>query len=174
MKIRFKQDRKTILQILKSASMKRKIRVLDKLNGVNERDSINILLEVLEDESWVLREKAAHKIVQYGTKVVPRLERLLTRGFWFTRAAACIALGEIRNARSIIAIVDLLLKEENPTVVKEAATALVKILRSQPEQYPDIFTTLNLAKPDLERLLEVIKAMDFDLWKRLQASSKNE
>jgi HEAT repeat protein len=156
MKIRFKQDRRTILQILKSANMKRKIRVLDKINGVNERDSINILLKVLEDESWILREKAAHKITQYGSRVVGRLERLLIRGYWYTRAAACLALGEIGNARSIPAIVDVLLREDNPTAIKEAARALVKIAQHQPESYTEVFNSLGLSKSDHDRIRELI------------------
>jgi HEAT repeat protein len=156
MKIRFKQDRRTILQILKSANMKRKIRVLDKMNGVNERDSINILLKVLEDESWILREKAAHKITQYGSRVVGRLERLLIRGYWYTRSAACLALGEIGNARSIPAIIDVLLREDNPTVIKEAARALVKIAQHQPESYAEAFNNLGLSKSDHDRIRELL------------------
>ncbi|MBN2621220.1 HEAT repeat domain-containing protein [candidate division WOR-3 bacterium] len=158
MKIRFKQDRRTILQILKSANMKRKIRVLDKMNGVNERDSINILLKVLEDESWILREKAAHKITQYGSRVVGRLERLLIRGYWYTRAAACLALGEIGNARSIPAIVDVLLRDDNPTVIKEASRALVRIAQNHPEAYTEAFHDLNVSKPDHDRIRESIHA----------------
>lgn len=159
MKIRFKQDRRTILQILTNANIKRKIRVLDKMNGVNERDSINILLKLLEDESWVLREKAAHKITQYGAKTIGRLERLLLRGYWYTRAAACLALGEIGNVRPVATIVELLLRENNPTVIKEAAIALVKIAKDQPESYSRTFNDLNLSETDHNRIQELITSV---------------
>jgi HEAT repeat protein len=165
MKIRFQQDKRTILQILKSGGMKRKIRVLDKLNGVNERDSINILLKVLEDKSWVLREKAAHKLPQYGKKVVPRLTRLLTRGYWYTRAAACIALGEINSLRPLGAIIELLLHEENPTVIKEAIATLIKLKHNNPERFQDAFIVISLDATQQHHLGDLLKPFDPDFFK---------
>ena len=168
MKIRFQQDKRTILQILKSGGMKRKIRVLDKLNGVNERDSINILLKVLEEKSWVLREKAAHKLPHYGSKVVPRLTRLLTRGYWYTRAAACIALGEINSLRPLAAIIELLLEEDNPTVIKEAITALIKLKRNNPETFQDAYKEIGLDDPQQKHLTGVLRPFAPDLFEHTE------
>jgi HEAT repeat protein len=162
MKIRFQQDKRTILQILKSGGMKRKLRVLDKLNGVNERDSISILLKVLEDTSWVLREKAAYKLPAYGSKIVPRLTTLLTRGYWYTRAAACIALGEIGSIRSLTAIIELLLNEDNPTVIKEAVSALIKIQRKHPDTFEDALKTIGLDETLQQRIFELFNRFDAD------------
>lgn len=158
MKIRFKQDRQTILQVLKSSNMKRKLRALDRMNGVNDRDTIHVLLKVLEDESWVLREKAAMKITQFGSRVVGRLERLLARGYWYTRAAACLALGEIGSPRPVPAIVRLLLREDNPTVTKEAAAALVKIAHAEPESYAAALNSLGLSGTEHERIQKLTAA----------------
>lgn len=174
MKIQFKQDKRTILQILKSAGMKRKMRVLDKLNGVNERDSINILLKVLEDQSWVLREKAAKKISQYGSKAVPRLERLLTRGYWYTRAAACIALGEIGNMRPFPTIIDLLLHEDNPTVIKEASTAIIKIEQSHADTFFDTYKALQLSKTDHSLIMERLSSVDKNFIDRIRTHYEHE
>jgi len=174
MKIRFKQDKRTILQILKSAGVKRKIRVIDKLNGVNERDSINILLKVLEDQSWVLREKAAYKLIQYGSRVVPRLERLLLRGYWYTRAAACITLGEIGNLRPLSTIVELLLHEDNPTVIREAGTAIVKIAKSHADTFPEAYDTLNLSDGDRSRIGALLHRIDPDFKDRAHTGQVHE
>ena len=100
MKIRFTQNKRTILQLMQTSNLKKKLRMIDRFNGINERDTISILLKVLEDKSWALREKAAYKLIEYGNRVIPRLERLLDRGYWYTRAAACLVLGEIGNPRS--------------------------------------------------------------------------
>lgn len=160
MKIRLKQDKRTILQLLKTSSVKKKIRILDRLNGVNERDSINILLKILEDQSWALREKAARKIIGYGSRVVPRLEHLLKRGYWYTRAAACLALGEIANQRSLKVIIVLLIHDDNPTVQKEATCALVKILRQHPTVYKDTVQALNIKTEDHNQLCSLVQKID--------------
>jgi HEAT repeat protein len=163
MKIRFKQDKKTILKILKTAGIKRKLKVIDKLNGVNERDSINILLKILEDKSWVMREKAAHKLANFGNRVVPRLLRLINRGFWYTRASTCVALGEIGNIKALDAVVMLILKDINPTVLKEASTTLIKLAKNQPLEVIDKLKEMELSTGDLEKILGILKAGDSEL-----------
>ncbi|MGB3340107.1 MAG: HEAT repeat domain-containing protein [bacterium] len=157
MKIKFKQDKITILRLLESSNIKRKIRILDRLNGVNEKDSIKILLKVLEDTSWTMREKAARKLAGYGNRVVPRLERLLTRGYWFTRAAACLSLGEIANIKVVNSLIELVISDENPTVRKEASTALVKIATKEPFVFSEVLKDLSLDGKVLTCILEPIE-----------------
>jgi HEAT repeat protein len=59
--------------------------------------------------------------------------RLCSKGYWFTRAAACLSLGEIGDAEALPPILKLVLKDDNPTVVKEARTALLKIALKDPQ-----------------------------------------
>ncbi len=169
MKIKFQQDRETILKILESASITRKLRILDKLNGVNEKDSIKILFKVLEDKSWCLREKAAYKLVQYGKKVVPRLNRLLKKGYWFTRASACITIGEIGDIRALYSIVMLLLNDDNPTVIKEASTALVKIAQKNPSEFSTVLKEMTLEQNSLSRILKIIEQRDAGLYQEIKS-----
>lgn len=160
MKIRLKHNSKAILQLLKTGNIKRKLKILEKLDGVNERESIRILLKILEDTSWTLREKAAKRLVQYGNRVVPRLEKLLTRGFWFTRASACLTLGEIGNFKALEPITHLYLSDENPTVIKEASTALVNLAKRDPLQFAERLEEMELTDFQEQRVLQVIE--DFD------------
>jgi len=160
MKIRFKQDKRTVLKILKTASIKRKLRILDRLDGINQKDSVNILLKVLEDNSWVMREKAAHRLADFGNRVVPRLLRLLTRGFWYTRASACLALGEIGNLKALEAIISLTINDDNPTVVKEASEALVKLARNKPPEFSEQLRNISLNDSELVQILRVLDSAD--------------
>jgi hypothetical protein len=164
MKIRFKQDKKTILSILKTGTMKRKIKVIDSLNGVNEKDSIQILLKILEDTSWVMRERAALKIVRYGTRVVPRLQKLCKRGYWYTRAAASHALGEIGHIKALDSIIRLITDDENPTVVKEASAALVKIAKKKPIEFAEALRHLPLSETETVAILHILEQADELLW----------
>jgi HEAT repeat protein len=160
MKIRLKQNRKAILELLKTSNIKRKLKILEKLNGVNERESIKILLKILEDTSWTLREKAANRLVHYGNRVVPRLEKLLARGFWYTRASACLTLGEIGNFRALEPIIQLYLTDDNPTVIKEASGALVKLGKRDPLQFAEKLEEMELTDFQQQRILQIIA--DFD------------
>jgi HEAT repeat protein len=160
MKIRLKQNSKTILELLKTRNIKRKLKILEKLDGVNERESIKILLKILEDTSWTLREKAANRLVQYGNRVVPRLEKLLARGFWYTRASACLTLGEIGNLKTLEPIIHLYLTDENPTVQKEASTAIVKLAKRDPLQFAERLEEFELTDSQEERVLQTIADSD--------------
>ncbi len=163
MKIKFKQDKDTILKLLKTATIKRKLKILDKLNGVNEKDSIKILLKVLEDNSWTLREKAAFELAKFGNRIVPRLEKILARGYWYARASACRTLGEIGNLKVLNSIVTLLLTDENPTVIKEASTALVKMARIKPLEFSEKLHEMALDDDKMAKILKIIEEVDEDI-----------
>lgn len=164
MKIRFKHDKKTILSILKTGSMKRKMKVIDSLNGVNEKDSIHVLLKILEDTSWVMRERAAQKIAQYGTRVVPRLQKICRRGFWYSRAAASLALGEIGSIKALDSIISLITHDRNPTVIKEASTALIKIAKKKPIEFVGTLNEIPLRDDELTMIMRIIEQNDSLLW----------
>ncbi len=174
MKIRFKQDRANLMKLLASPNIKKRLQVLDKLNGVNERETLRILLKLLEDESWVMRERAAHKITQYGNQVVPRLEGLLKKGYWYTRAAACHALGEISNPNTFESIVDLVLQDDNPTVIKEACNALHKLLQKEASECATKIHDLAADADKTSRLLGVVESNHPDLFLLIKKLQQHE
>ena len=168
MRIKLKQDKEAILKVLSSSDIERKLRVLEKLNGVNEKDSIKILIKTLEDRSWCMREKAAHKLATYGKKVSLRLIRLLKKGYWYTRASSCLALGEIGDIRAAEAIISVLLEDGNPTVQKEASIALAKIARRKPEKFAVTLTAAELPASALRSVLFSLERIDIDLYQNIK------
>lgn len=168
MKIKFKSNKRTVLKLLKTTSTEKKLRVLDRLNSMNDTDTIKVLLKVLEDTSWVMREKAAHKLVRYGKRVGPRLVKLLTRGFWYTRAAACIALGGIASAKTVGPIVLVFLNDDNPTVQREAITALVNIARKNPSAFNASLKELPLDETHRLRLMLALETCDSETFRNIQ------
>jgi HEAT repeat protein len=173
MKIKFKQDKKTILKLLETTNIKRRIKILEKMNGINERDCINILLKVLEDPSWTMRENAAYKLAEYGKRVVPRLERLLNRGYWFTRAAACISLGEIGSIKVLASLIELIKTDANPTVKKEASKALLKIAKKEPLRFLEALKKLMLDDQSFSSILQILQDHDPDLHKFIMEEIEN-
>lgn len=135
MKISLQADKETILRLLKHADLNKKLKIFSQLEQLNEKDRIRILLKILEDGSWTLREKATRALIPYGPKILPRLIRLCEKGFWYTRAAACITMGHLGDERAVWPMINLLLKDENPTVIREAEQALLAIARHQPEAF---------------------------------------
>jgi len=95
---------------------------------LEEKEKIPILLRVIEDSSWRLRELAAKELSAFGMRVVPRLLKVARSSLWYTRSASCFALGEIGDIRAMDVLVDLIKNDSNPTVLKEATVALAKIL----------------------------------------------
>lgn len=168
MKIQFKSNKRTVLKLLRTASTEKKLRLLDRLNGMNDTDTIKILLKVLEDTSWVMREKAAYKLARYGKRVMPRLVKLLNRGFWYTRAAACIALGEIASAKTVGSIVMVFLNDDNPTVQREAITALVKIAQKNPSAFAGALKELALDETSSLRLMLAVETSDSETFQNIK------
>ncbi len=135
MKISIKTDKETFLKILKESNFDKKLKIFSRLDDLSEADRIKILLKVLEDCSWYLREQATKELSRYGNKIVPRLKKLCNKGFWYTRAAACRTLGEIGDLDATETIIKLLLKDDNPTVIKEARIALTKLVEKNGDDF---------------------------------------
>jgi HEAT repeat protein len=174
MRIKLKQDKDAILKILNSTDIERKLRVLEKLDGVNERESIKILIKTLEDKSWCMREKAAHKLAAYGKRVSSRLVRQLKKGYWYTRASACLALGEIGDIQSTESIIAVLLEDENPTVQKEASNALVKLARKKPKKFAEKLGEIDLQTSELRTVLFSLERVDIELYQRIKETVIDE
>lgn len=174
MKIRFKQNKETILKLLKTSTIKRKLKILDKLNGTYEKDNIKILLNLLEDTSWTLRERAAHKLATFGPRVVNRLKKLCKRGYWFARASACLSLGEIGDLRALDAIVKLLLTDDNPTVIKEASQALVKMARKMPVEFAERLQEMRLDNSQILKIMITLETIDTEVYVTIKEMIENE
>jgi len=135
MKISLKTDKETLFKLLKDSDLNKKLKIFNKLGDLSEPDRIKILLKILEDSSWYLREQATKELAQFGNKLVPRLKKLCTKGFWYTRAAACRTLGEIGDLDATGTIFKLLLNDDNPTVLKEARQAIRKLAKKNGENF---------------------------------------
>jgi HEAT repeat protein len=168
MRIKLKQDKDSILKIMRSEDVQRKLKIIEKLDGVNEKESIKILIKTLEDQSWVMREKAAYKLAEYGPRVSARLTRLLKKGYWYTRASACLALGEIGDMQTVESIIEVLLEDENPTVQKEASSALVKLARKKPDKFSSKLGAIALDKSKLRTVLFSLERLDIELYNKVK------
>ncbi len=172
MKISIKTDKETLLKILKEGDINKKLKVFSKLEDLSESDRIKILLKILEDNSWYLREQATRELAKFGSRVVPRLKKLCSKGFWYTRAAVSRTLGEIGDLEGLNSIITLLMNDTNPTVIKEAKEAIKKIARTNGDDFfvklkelksgtefkGNIYTILIDALPDSkERLKEIFE-----------------
>ena len=89
-------------------------------------DSIEVLLDVLKQESWFLRDQAARALATLGESVVEPLIEYLNSGLWYTRTAAASALGRMALPVSAAPLVALL-KDPNRTVRDAARDALVLV-----------------------------------------------
>jgi HEAT repeat protein len=174
MKIRLKQEKETILKLLKTANINKKLRILNKLNGTNEKENIKILLKVLEDSSWTLRERAAHKLAKYGKRVIPRLKKVCYKGHWFARASACLSLGEIGNAKALDSIVKLLLTDNNPTVIKESSLALVKIAEKMPLEFSKYLKEMKLEHSQILKILTILEISNIDVYGQIRETLGHE
>lgn len=168
MRIKLKHDKDSVLNILKSNNIERKIKLLDRIDGVDPREGIKILMKMLEDQSWVMRERAAHKLVAYGSRVTSRLQRLLKKGYWYTRASACLALGEIGDMRALEPVIRVFLDDDNPTVNKEAGDAVVKFARRKPAKFADKILTFDLQSGELRAVLFALERSDIEVYSEIK------
>jgi len=169
-----KHKKENILKLLRTSNINKRLKLLDKLNGTKKRDSIKILLKVLEDTSWTLREKAAYKLANIGNRVVPNLTKLCEKGYWFTRASACLSLGEIGDLRALDSLVNLLLIDDNPTVIKEASLALVKMARQNPVEFSKTIKTMTMDNPKILKILVILETTDIEVYSKIKQTMENE
>lgn len=92
-------------------------------------DSIEILLDVLKQESWFLRDQAARALATLGESVVDPLIEYLGSGLWYTRTAAATALGRMGTPAAARPLVQLL-RDPNRTVREAGRDALVLLCSS--------------------------------------------
>jgi HEAT repeat protein len=170
MKITLKTDKETIIKILKNSDVNKKLKIFNMLDEFQEPDRVRILLRILEDGSWCLREKAARELAKVGSKVVPRLVKICGRSYWYSRSAACLTLGEIGDLGALGTIVGLL-DDENPTVVKEALNAIIKMAKGDPGglavKFKAVVTSENKRNRTLRMIEKAAPAVHDDLKSRI-------
>lgn len=93
-------------------------------------ESVEMLLDVLEQESWFLRDQAGRALAQMGELVVEPLIEYLGSGLWYTRAIAATTLGRIGLPLAAGPLTSLL-RDPNRTVRDAAWDALVALAGSE-------------------------------------------
>ena len=92
-------------------------------------DAVEVLLGALEQESWFLRDQAAHALASIGEAVLEPLVGRLDAGLWYTRAAAASALGRMGSPDAAAALTATL-RDPNRTVRDAAWDALAALARA--------------------------------------------
>jgi HEAT repeat protein len=93
-------------------------------------ESIEVLLDVLQQESWFLRDQASRVLATMGEPVLGPLVEYLGSGLWYTRASAVAALGRMGNPRAAAPLVGML-NDPNRTVRDAVWDALVLLCRNE-------------------------------------------
>jgi len=93
-------------------------------------ESIEVLLDVLQQESWFLRDQAARVLASMGEPVFDSLVEYLGSGLWYTRASAVAALGRMGSPRAAGPLVGML-NDPNRTVRDAVWDALLSLCRNE-------------------------------------------
>ena len=104
-------------------------RYIEQLEQESAEEAVPRLTEILEVESWYLRERAGTALAGFGLEAAPAVERLLSGGLWYTRAAALRVLGQIAAPHSLRKVIAFL-QEGNQTIAEEAARAVLMFCRA--------------------------------------------
>ncbi len=116
------------LEALKRRNLEGKRALIADLREKKTEKAVEILVDILEEDSWYLRELAVNALADMGEMAAPRLEVLLDHGLWYTRAAAARALGKARYAAGLPRLVELL-GESNKTVQGAALASIADLVR---------------------------------------------
>ncbi|MDZ4805653.1 MAG: hypothetical protein SGI90_12400 [Candidatus Eisenbacteria bacterium] len=130
--------------------------------------SISLLLEILCDESWFLRELALKSLVDIGEPARLPLRAILSSGLWYTRAAAVRALGRMGDAVSAPHILDML--EDSNRTARDAGLEAMRSLAAA-GQTAALGRALAAMAPELRGArLALIERVDPDLARGVEAS----
>ena len=115
------------LEALRKKNLEGKKMFIEELRKQKTPKAVSLLLEILCDESWYLRELAIGALVEAGTMAEAPLHKVLTSGLWYTRSAAARALGRLGYALASADVLRLL-DEPNRTVRESAVDALKALM----------------------------------------------
>lgn len=121
-------DDARILDRLRLKSLDEKKNLIEDLKKRKGQRSISLLVEILQEESWFLREQAVRALAEAGSEASGPVQKLLKDGLWYSRAAAAKALGKMGDPGAVDLLIDCL-TDSNKTVQGAAASALVEIVR---------------------------------------------
>ena len=115
-------------EILNRCSLDEKRGLLEGLAEDRSERSVSILSEILEGDSWYLRDLAVKVIPSMGEIAIPPLLGLLRSGLWYSRAAAARALGRMGYAEGLSDLVQLL-SDPNQTVRGACLESIADLVR---------------------------------------------
>jgi HEAT repeat protein len=116
------------LEVLGRCSLDEKRVLIEELPLDPGERSVIILLEILQGDSWYLRDLAGKAITQIGEVAVPGLLALLRSGLWYTRAAAARVLGRLGYAEALPQLVRML-ADPNQTVQGACLASIADLVR---------------------------------------------
>lgn len=119
-----KEQKKDVDDLLRSKDILKRFAAVDLLK---ERGDIERLRDLLFNESWHLRERAAQALASFGERVGDLVRPLLDEGYWYVRASAAFVVGEIGDVKSFEKLKELM-TERNETVRSEACKAIAKLI----------------------------------------------
>ena len=172
-------DGAKVLERLRLRNLTGKKNLIEDLKKRKSQRSVSLLVEMLQDESWYLREQAVKALSDAGAEAREPLLKLLESGLWFTRAAAAKALGRIGGIDVVEKLIDCVM-DSNMTVQGAVAAALVDIARTS--SIDELAAPLGRRSPDVKqkavaciRLLdrEVAQGVE-DCWERDVAAPRRE
>ena len=131
-------------------------------------ESVDVLLDVLKQESWFLRDQAARTLATMGERVTDRLIEYLDSGLWYTRSSAAFALG--RTGLPVAAEpLTALLRDPNRTVRDAARDALVHLCANEMGRFAVAAAIHGLPERARRFALDGIASRDPGLMERVQA-----
>jgi HEAT repeat protein len=123
------KDSARLFEELRHRDPEEKVEWIRSLADPATPESLEVLLDVLKQESWFLRDQAARVLATLGEDVVDPLIEYLSSGLWYTRSAAASALGRMGVPVAAAPLVGLL-RDANRTVRDAAWDALVLLSRN--------------------------------------------
>src|SRR5262245_19633417 len=116
------------MEAIRRGDLRDKRALIESITHQTSDRALHLLGEILEGESWYLRDMASKAIARMGGVAVPRLSQLCASGLWYTRAAAVRALGRMGHADSLPLMVALL-ADPNVTVQGAALASIADLVR---------------------------------------------
>lgn len=124
------KDVSRLWEELRHRDPEEKLRWLEQLAQNPTDESIEVLLTVLEQESWFLRDQCSRVLATLGERVIEPLIEYLGSGLWYTRASAASALGRMGLPLAAAPLTGLL-RDANRTVRDAAWDGLRALARSE-------------------------------------------
>ena len=113
------------LELLSSSVLAERCLGVDLLATDPGARATEILVSLLEETSWYLRERAVEALASRSDALELILE-VLRRGPWFARASACDVLGRREGKEAIVAILEQV-ADRNVSLQRSAVAALRRI-----------------------------------------------